>query len=92
MMPRAAHTTSRNTPLLDVLDRVLAKGIVISYDIDVSILGLRAIEIDGNVIVQSLESYVEMDEATPQPAGNSTALITAVDEYLRRLPPQAIEG
>jgi hypothetical protein len=92
MTPRAAHATSRNTPLLDVLDRVLAKGIIICYDIHVSILGLRAIEIDGNVIVRSLEAYVELNEATPEPAGNSKALITAVDEYLRRLPPHAIEG
>ena len=78
-----------DTPtFIDVLDRVLAKGIVIFYDVDVSVTGLRLIEIDGVTTIVSLETYTKRVGA--QAGGEATtALITAAEEYLRDLPGDA---
>jgi len=73
-------------PLLDVLDRVLAKGIVILYDVDVSVAGLRIIEISGRTMMMSLETYMKMTEPQPADRESSEALISATDAYLSRLP------
>ncbi|HEU5286892.1 MAG TPA: gas vesicle protein GvpJ [Candidatus Limnocylindria bacterium] len=73
--------------LVDVLERVLAKGIVIAYQADVSVVGLRVIEVDGCAVVMALETYVEMTEPPSTEAESSEALMAAVDEYLHRLAP-----
>ena len=83
-MPRTAAGTSAQ-PLVDVLDRVLTKGIVILYEIDVSIAGLRVVEITGRTVVLSLETYTKMTEPPPA-ADASDALMDAVTAYLKRLP------
>lgn len=73
--------------LVDVLERVLTKGIVIVYDGDVSLLGLHVIEIEGHATVMSLETFARVSEPPPvSELESSEALMTAVDEYLRRLP------
>ena len=71
--------------LIDVLDRVLDKGIIISYDIDVSVAGLRTIEITGRVIIASIETYRRMEDASVVEALRSPALSGATDEFLRRI-------
>jgi len=84
MAEAGPHTPER--PLLDVLDRVLAKGIVILYDADVSVAGLRVIEISGRTMMMSLETYMKMTEPKPTDRESSEALISAADAYLSRLP------
>lgn len=74
-------------PLVDVLERVLTKGIVITYEANVSVIGLRVIEVDGRAIVMSLETYAEMTEPSSPEGETSEALMAAVDEYLHRLAP-----
>ena len=71
---------------MDVLDRVLAKGIVIGYDADVPGARLRVIEIDGHVTVQSLETRVQNVRPGDMRDETSEALIAAAEEYLRRVP------
>jgi len=78
--------SQRRAQLIDVLDRVLAKGIVIVYDVDVSIAGLRVIEMDGRAMAMSLETYTKMGGPPSAEATNSPALISAAEEYLGRLP------
>lgn len=73
--------------LVDVMDRVLTKGIVISYEADVSVVGLHLIEVDGHAVVMSLETYVAMTEPPSADVDGSEALMTAVDEFLRRITP-----
>lgn len=73
--------------LVDVMERVLTKGIVISYEADVSVVGLRVIEVGGRAVVMSLETYAEMTDPLSAEAESSEALMTAVDEYLHRLAP-----
>ncbi len=73
--------------LVDVLERVLTKGIVIAYEADVSVLGLHVIGAGGHAAIMSLETYVSMHQPSSAETGSSEALMSAVDEYLRRLPP-----
>ena len=77
--------THERPSALDVLDRVLTKGIVIFYDVDVSVAGLRLIEIDGNVTIMSLRTYTKRVGASPD--GETTeAVVSAAEKYLRDLP------
>lgn len=46
--------------LVDVLDRVLDKGIVIDARLAVMVLGVRLVEIDTVVVVASLPRYVNL--------------------------------
>ena len=79
-LPAPRHT------LIDVLDRVLSKGIVIIYEVDVSVAGLRVIEIDGHTMIMSLDTYLHMTEPQAADTENSPALLSATEEYLRDLP------
>jgi hypothetical protein len=49
--------------LLDVLDRVLDKGIVIDAWIRFQLVGLDLITIDARVVVASIETYLNYAEA-----------------------------
>ena len=86
MRPKEQAIPRHRAPFVDVLDRVLAKGIVIVYEIDVSVAGLRVIEMDGRVMAMSLETYLKMAGPPSAEAANSPALISAAQEYLGRLP------
>ena len=50
------------TRLLDVLDRVLDKGIVIDAWIQLQLAGLDLITIDARVVVASIETYLNYAE------------------------------
>ena len=56
-MDRAVIRT-RDPTFIDVLDRVLDKGIVIDFVIDVSVVGLKAVGFTGHVTVMSVERYI----------------------------------
>ena len=72
---RAGGTTS----LIDVLDRVLDKGIVIDAWVRVSLVGIDLITVEARVVVASIDTYLKYSEAvgsvTPvsRPAGELTA-------------------
>lgn len=51
------------TRLLDVLDRVLDKGIVIDAWIRFQLVGLDLITIDARVVVASIETYLNYAES-----------------------------
>jgi hypothetical protein len=59
---RAAGGTS----LIDVLDRVLDKGIVIDAWVRVSLVGIDLITIEARVVVASIETYIRYSEAVTQ--------------------------
>jgi hypothetical protein len=56
---RAAGGTS----LIDVLDRVLDKGIVIDAWVRVSLVGIDLITVEARVVVASIETYLKYSEA-----------------------------
>jgi hypothetical protein len=56
---RAAGGTS----LIDVLDRVLDKGIVIDAWVRVSLVGIDLITVEARVVVASIDTYLRYAEA-----------------------------
>ena len=61
---RAAGGTS----LIDVLDRVLDKGIVIDAWVRVSLVGIDLITVEARIVVASIDSYLKYSEAVGQVA------------------------
>jgi hypothetical protein len=51
------------TSLVDVLDRVLDKGIVIDAWVRVSLVGIDLITVEARVVVASIETYLKYAEA-----------------------------
>jgi hypothetical protein len=79
----AVNVTSERLPLIDVLDRVLDKGIVITYDVSVSIVGLRVIEVVGKTVVASFDTYLRFADRSSAEGQQIDALTSAVEAYLR---------
>ena len=61
-LERAAGGTS----LIDVLDRVLDKGIVIDAWVRVSLVGIDLITVEARVVVASIDTYLKYSEAVGQ--------------------------
>jgi gas vesicle structural protein len=59
---RAAGGTS----LIDVLDRVLDKGIVIDAWVRVSLVGIDLITVEARIVVASIDTYLKYSEAVGQ--------------------------
>ena len=53
---------ARTTSLVDVLDRVLDKGIVIDAWVRVSVVGIDLLTVDARVIVASVDTYLKYAE------------------------------
>ncbi len=49
--------------LIDVLDRVLDKGIVIDAWVRVSLVGIDLITVEARVVVASIDTYLKYSEA-----------------------------
>ena len=79
----AVNVTSERLPLIDVLDRVLDKGIVITYDVSVSVVGLRVIDFVGNTVVASFDTYLRFADRSSAEGQQIDALTSAADAYLR---------
>ena len=66
--------------LIDVLDRILDKGIVIDAWIRVSLVGIDLITVEARVVVASIDTYLRYAEALgitgtvarPAPGGSTT--------------------
>lgn len=59
----AVERTSGGTSLIDVLDRVLDKGIVIDAWVRVSLVGIDLITVEARVVVASIDTYLKYSEA-----------------------------
>ena len=70
---RAAGGTS----LIDVLDRVLDKGIVIDAWVRVSLVGIDLITVEARVVVASIDTYLKYSEAVGKAAPVSRPAIEA---------------
>ena len=55
--------TQGGTSLIDVLDRVLDKGIVIDAWVRVSLVGIDLITVEARVVVASIDTYLKYSEA-----------------------------
>jgi len=87
----AVERAPGGTSLIDVLDRVLDKGIVIDAWVRISLVGIDLITVEARVVVASIDTYLKYAEAvglTPavsRPAmGTGTAAEPLGDETRRR--------
>jgi gas vesicle structural protein len=64
----AVERQQGGTSLIDVLDRVLDKGIVIDAWVRVSLVGIDLITVEARVVVASIDTYLKYSEAVSQVA------------------------
>jgi len=88
----AVERAPGGTSLIDVLDRVLDKGIVIDAWVRISLVGIDLITVEARVVVASIDTYLKYAEAvglTPavsRPALTPGAAEPAGEETRRRVP------
>jgi hypothetical protein len=58
----AAGVPPETVSLLEVLDRILDKGIVIDAFVRVSLVGIEILTIEARVVVASVETYLKYAE------------------------------
>ena len=87
----AVERAPGGTSLIDVLDRVLDKGIVIDAWVRISLVGIDLITVEARVVVASIDTYLKYAEAvglTPavsRPALTPAAAEPVGDETRRRV-------
>jgi hypothetical protein len=64
----AVERISGGSSLIDVLDRVLDKGIVIDAWVRISLVGIDLITVEARVVVASIDTYLKYSEAVSQVA------------------------
>jgi gas vesicle structural protein len=93
----AVERAAAGSSLIDVLDRVLDKGIVIDAYVRVSLVGIDLVSVEARIVVASVETYLKFAEAigitgfasrpmVPPPAVGTSDLdrLTAENAELRR--------
>ncbi len=59
----AVEKTIGSSSIVEVVDRVLDKGVVIDAFVRVSLVGIELIAIEARVVVASVETYLKYAEA-----------------------------
>lgn len=59
----ALERTPSGSSLIDVLDRVLDKGIVIDAWVRVSLVGIDLLTVEARIVVASIDTYLKYSEA-----------------------------
>ncbi|MBV9480737.1 MAG: gas vesicle structural protein GvpA [Acidobacteria bacterium] len=76
----AVERVSGGSSLIDVLDRVLDKGIVIDAWVRVSLVGIDLITVEARVVVASIDTYLKYADAVGLTGLVSRPQLTAVEE------------
>src|SRR5690606_10114429 len=61
--PMAVERAPAGGSLIDVLDRVLDKGIVIDAYVRVSLVGIDLVSVEARIVVASVETYLKFAES-----------------------------
>ena len=93
----AVERVSGGSSLIDVLDRVLDKGIVIDAWVRISLVGIDLITVEARVVVASIDTYLKYADAVgmvglvarPTLEEGSVTEMTEVSETTRRTRPPA---
>jgi hypothetical protein len=77
------------TSLIDVLDRVLDKGIVVDAWVRISLVGIDLITVEARVVVASIDTYLKYAEAvglapTMARSGLQSSSAEPIDEPRRK--------
>jgi gas vesicle structural protein len=65
------------TSLIDVLDRILDKGIVIDAWVRISLVGIDLITVEARIVVASIDTYLKYAEAVGITSPVSRPVISA---------------
>jgi hypothetical protein len=76
----AVERISGGSSLIDVLDRVLDKGIVIDAWVRISLVGIDLITVEARVVVASIDTYLKYADAVGLTGLVSRPQLTAVEE------------
>jgi hypothetical protein len=82
----AVERAPGGTSLIDVLDRVLDKGIVIDAWVRISLVGIDLITIEARVVVASIDTYLKYAEAIGLTPPVSRSAITTGAETIEEEP------
>jgi hypothetical protein len=77
----AVERQQGGTSLIDVLDRVLDKGIVIDAWVRVSLVGIDLITVEARVVVASIDTYLKYSDAIGGAASAARPTIEATRAY-----------
>ena len=88
----AVERVSGGSSLIDVLDRVLDKGIVIDAWVRISLVGIDLITVEARVVVASIDTYLKYADAVglvglvsrPQLSGEEEIVTAEPVETVRR--------
>jgi hypothetical protein len=69
--------------LIDVLDRVLDKGIVIDAWVRVSLVGIDLITVEARVVVASIDTYLKYSEAVAQVGPSARPELPAAEDLVK---------
>lgn len=91
----AVERVSGGSSLIDVLDRVLDKGIVIDAWVRISLVGIDLITVEARVVVASIDTYLKYADAVgltglvarPQLEETETPVTVEIEETTRRTRP-----
>ena len=83
----AVERTPGGSSLIDVLDRVLDKGIVIDAWVRVSLVGIDLVTVEARVVVASIDTYLKYSEAVgiTTPMSRPRELGAAAESQLERM-------
>jgi len=83
----AVERTPSGSSLIDVLDRVLDKGIVIDAWVRVSLVGIDLVTVEARIVVASIDTYLKYSEAVgiTAPVSRPRELGTGVSDELERM-------
>jgi len=90
----AVERSPSGSSLIDVLDRVLDKGIVIDAWVRVSLVGIDLVTVEARIVVASIDTYLKYSEAVGITAPVSRpreALASASDTELERVKLENVE-
>jgi gas vesicle structural protein len=76
----AVERISGGSSLIDVLDRVLDKGIVIDAWVRISLVGIDLITVEARVVVASIDTYLKYADAVGMVGLVSRPQLSAVVE------------
>src|SRR2546426_9497053 len=88
---QSGMTTQRVAPhhsLVDVLDRVLDKGLVIDAGLSVSLAGIEIVGVDAQIVVTSIQTYEKVASTTRLALRRSGRSVATADAASRRRRPR----
>jgi gas vesicle structural protein len=63
------HRENTSASFIDILDRVLDKGIVIDAWVALSVIGINLVTVDARIVVASMETYFKHADAVARTLG-----------------------